>query len=227
MLAVSMKNGVIFIVFLALAAFFGGCATTPKGILITTRSNPDFSPTRTDAICMSLQNHPSKEDTALGSALMAELANEHFNIITNADARYTLVYLVEDDSTAFISEHDETDPVLAPPPQNNAQMVSSGMFGQPYNPGGMYSSPGGLYKTTDVTTPLVFTDKGIRLYLYARPKGQSGGLQLAWEGYIGGGRTVTPERIQFLIKTLLGYFGQDYTGRIDLTDSVSSASLTH
>src|SRR5665213_1910437 len=36
------------------------------------------------------------------------------------------------------------------------------------------------------------------------------------QGYIGGGTSVTAGRIPFLVKTLLGYFGQDYAGKIDL-----------
>ena len=221
-----MKKRIFLFVSLALVTLFTGCATAPKGILITTQRDPDFLPTRTNTISMTLRPNPSPEDAALGSVLMAELASEHFNIVTNADADYTMTYLIEDDSTAYISEHYEVNPVLAPPPQNNAQMDGQAMtYGGPV-PAQSYS-PNGVYAATLVNTPLVFTDKGIRLYLYSNPKTHPGGLQIAWQGYIGGGRTITAERIPFLVKILLGYFGQDYTGRIDLTNPVPSASLTH
>lgn len=215
-----MKNCIFLFLSLALAAFFTGCATAQKGILITTQRNPDFSPTRAETISMTLRPNPSPEDVVLGSALTAEMASEHFNIITNADANYTMTYLIEDDSTTVISEHDEVNPVLAPPPQSNRQIISGAVFGQPY-------SPNGTYTVSTVSTPLIFTDKGIRLYLYTNPKIRSGGIQIVWQGYIGGGRTVTPERIPLMVKTLLNYFGQDYTGRIDLTNSAPSPPLTH
>ena len=158
---------------------------------------------------MALRPNPSREDALLGAALMTELSNEHFNITTNADADYVLNYLVEDNSTVVVSQHEEVQPVFAPPPQSNRQMSGAFIGGQPYN-------PGDTYRIHMVSTPLVFTDKGIRLYLFANPKKQPQGFQLAWQGYIGGGTSITAERIPFLIKTLLGHFGEDYTGKIDL-----------
>ena len=71
-------------------------------------------------------------------------------------------------------------------------------------------------QTAIVETEYIHPDQGIRLYLYVNPKTHPGGLQIAWQGCIEAGETVSPDREPLLIKTLLGYFGQDYTGRIEL-----------
>jgi hypothetical protein len=68
---------------------------------------------------------------------------------------------------------------------------------------------------TIVQTEYVHPNKGIRLYLYANPEKYSG-LQIAWQGCIEAGESVSPDREPLLIRTLLGYFGQDYAGSIDL-----------
>ncbi len=204
-----MKPILFLIFFVSLAIISTGCASTQKSVLITAQRDPHYSLSRSNTISLGLRPNPSREDALLGAALTTELFNERFNITTNADADYVLNYLVEDDSTVVVSQHEEVQPVFAPPPRNNAQMSGGSIGGQPYN-------QGGIYRTHMVSTPLVFTDKGIRLYLFTNPNKQPHGFQLAWQGYIGGGTSITTERIPFLIKTLLGYFGEDYTGKIDL-----------
>ena len=205
-----MKPFLFLIFSVSLAIISTGCASTPKSVLITAQRDPHFSLSRSNAISMALHPNPSREDALLGAALMTELSNEHFNITTNADADYVLSYLIEDDSTVVVSRHEEVQPVFAPPPQNNAQ-VSGAFFmgGRPYN-------QGDIYRTQTASTPLVFTDKGIRLYLFTNPKKQPQSFQFAWQGYIGGGTSITAERIPFLVRTLLVYFGEDYSGKIDL-----------
>jgi hypothetical protein len=209
MQTVHMKLFLILIFSVSLAVISNGCASTPKSVLITAQRDPHYSLSRSNAISMALHPNPSRENALLGAALMAELSNKHFNITTNADADYVLTYRVEDNSTAVVSQHEEVQSVFAPPPQNNAQMSGAFIGGQTYN-------QGDTYRIHTVSTPLVFTDKGIRLYLFTNPKKQPQGFQFAWQGYIGGGTSITAERIPFLVKTLLGYFGEDYSGKIDL-----------
>ena len=120
---------------------------------------------------MALRLNPGREEALLGAALMTELSNEHFNITTNADVDFVLSYLVEDDSTVVYSKHTEIEPVFAPPPQTTAQILSS--------PPGLNAN--GIYRVHTVSTPLTFTDKRIRLYLFAKSKTQSQGLQIAWQ----------------------------------------------
>ena len=201
-----MKPFLFLIFSVSLAIISTGCASTPKSVLITVQRDPHYSLSRSNTISMALRLNPSREDALLGAALMTELSNEHFNVTTNADADYILSYLVEDDSRMVYSKHTETEPVFAPPPQTTAQILSG--------PPGLNAN--GIYRVHTVSTPLIFTDKGVRLYLYANPKMRSQGLQIAWQAYIGGGTSITAGRIPFLAKTLLGYFGQNYTGKIVL-----------
>lgn len=202
---------------LALAALSSGCASTaPTGILVTAQRDPSFSPLRTDKICLAQQPNPNAEDAALTSALMTELTNENFNIVTNIDSDYTLACVIEDDSTT-----ESVPRAIHPYTQSNAQWV------QPEMP--VAGSSTGRYldredqedvgepglQTQIVQAEYVHPEQGIRIYLYANPK-RHPGLQIAWQGCIEAGKTVSSEREPLLLKTLLSYFGQDYTGRVDL-----------
>jgi hypothetical protein len=167
-----MKPFLFLILPVLLAIISTGCASTPKSVLITAQCDPHYSLSRSNTISLALRPNPSREDALLGAALMTELSNEHFNITTNADADYVLNYLVEDNSTVVVSQHEEVQPVFAPPPQSNRQMSGAFIGGQPYN-------PGDIYRTHTVSTPLVFTDKGIRVYLFTNPKKLKG---FNWHG---------------------------------------------
>jgi len=205
-----MKNSIVLFLSLALAAFITGCATTPKGILVSAQRDPAFSPAKTNTICMAIQSNPSRENAALASVLMAEMARENFNIVTNFDADYTLAFLIEDDSTSEIVPRAEHlyNPDLPPQPA----VAGGGLAPLNYE----NEQPGEpSMQTAIVETEYVHPNKGIRMYLYANPK-KYPGLQIAWQGCIEAGETVSPDREPLLIQTLLGYFGQDYTGRIDL-----------
>ncbi len=206
-----MKTCIILLFSLVLAALLPGCASTPQmGTLITAQRNPNFSPTRTEKICLAQQLHPRNEDAALGSALMAELTRENFNIVTNKDADYTLAYLIEDDST--VESVRQTTPAYTYP---KPMLAGSSVPKNPLNPEGQENTGEPSLETTTVQTDYVHVNMGIRLYLYANPK-KYPGLQIAWQGCIAVGKKVSTGREPLLVRTLLGYFGQDYTGRIDL-----------
>ncbi len=207
-----MKNRINLVLLLALAALFTGCAsTTPQGILVTAQRDPAFSPTRTDRICLTQQLNSRPEDAALARALTAELTRENFNIVTNTDADYTLACVIEDDSTSVSVPR-------AIHPYSNAptSTVTPNVPGiDPLSPEERENGGQPGLQTEIVQVEYVHPDQGIRLYLYANPK-KHPGLQIAWQGCIEAGQTVSPGREPLLIKTLLGYFGQDYTGRVAL-----------
>jgi hypothetical protein len=188
-----------------------GCATN-NGVIVSARHDAHFSPTRTDKISMALRPNPSAEDAALGSILQAELKSEGFDIVTNADADYALACLVEDDSTVETYWHHELvaspNPyVVTLPPQTTGDRIVQDLTGQRQREFG---------ETVTVPVAVTVQRKGIRLYLYTNPKTHPGGLQIAWQGCIEAGKTIPAGRELVLIRTLLGYFGQDYVGRVTL-----------
>jgi hypothetical protein len=63
--------------------------------------------------------------------------------------------------------------------------------------------------------------QGIRLRLYPRANSRAASLQPAWDGYIDGGPKVSAERQPILLKTLLSYFGRDFTGSAPLLHDVT------
>jgi len=218
-LIMHMKKSIVLLFSLALAALFTGCASmVSNGVLVTAQRDPAFLPLRTDEICLSRQLHPSKEQIVLNFALTNELANEGFNVVTNTDADYTLACVIEDDSTdesVSRATHPYTvpSPVMTPGVPGSGEIKSFNPEEQEY-PQEQENAGEPSLETTIEQVEYVHVDKGIRLYLYANPKKYSG-LQIAWQGCIEAGETVSPDREPLLIRTLLGYFGQDYTGRIE------------
>jgi hypothetical protein len=205
-----MKGYVFLLLSMALAALSPGCASTaPTDTLITAQRNPDFSPARTDTICLSQQLDPRPEDAALRSALTAELARENFNIVTNTDADYTLAGVIEDDST--VEPVRQTTPAYTYP----NPMLAGPFLARPMTPEGQENTGEPSLESATVQTDYVHVNSGIRLYLFANPK-KHPGMQIAWEGCIAAGKTVSAEREPLLVKTLLGYFGKDYNGRVGL-----------
>lgn len=193
-----------FLLLSLLTILSAGCAS--NRVLVSTRHDAHFSPTPADKISMALRPNPSAEDAALGSVLLAELARENFNIVTNVDADYVLAYLVEDDSTEnYVPARDYA---ISAPSQTSKDIIASGLPAPP----GFTRAPSGFAPSAGATI-IVYHNKGIRLYLYANPK-KYPGLQIAWEGCIEAGESIPAEREAVLIRTLLGYFGQDYIGRV-------------
>jgi hypothetical protein len=208
MKTLEMKPILVLFVSVLLVIISNGCASAPKSAVITAQRDSHYSLSRSNAISVALRPNPSPENALLGAVLMAELYSEHFNITTNADAEYVLNYLVEDNSNVVFSQHEIVQPVFAAPPQSTGAFLG----GQPNN-------QGDIYRVHTVSTPLVFTDKGIRLYLFTNPKKQPHGFQFVWQGYIGGSTSITAERLPFLVKSLLCHFGEDYNGKIDLAEA--------
>jgi hypothetical protein len=56
----------------------------------------------------------------------------------------------------------------------------------------------------------------ISLYLYTNPQKTADGLNVVWRGTIDAGKSLPPDQEPFLIRTLLGYFGQAHDGPVRL-----------
>lgn len=196
---------------LALAIFLAGCAS--KHPTVGAWRGTGFSPARTDKIALTLRPNPGAEDAELGRLLTAELQRQGFNLVPQAEADYTLAYAVEDDSTAtYVPRHDVA---VAAPPQTSQYIISSANQAQP----GFSRPPPGFTPASSIgPRTYVYHNKGLRLYLYTNPKTHPGGLQIAWSGCIEAGERVSAEREPLLIKKLLGYFGQDYHGTVNLDE---------
>lgn len=183
-----------------LAILSAGCASHHP--MVNTWSNAQFSPTRADKMGLTLRPNPSPEDAELGRLLVAELKLEGFDLVPIEKADYLLTYVLEDNWT--VDEQNRITTSVVPPPQTTQQMFLPPQAQTPSAP------------ISTVSTPIVFHSKGIRLYLYTNPQTRPGGLQIAWQGYIDAGNTVSAERETVLIRTLLGCFGQEQHRRVDL-----------
>jgi hypothetical protein len=208
----------LFLLMPFLAMLSAGCATTNHPTLAARRGD-GFSPARTDKIALTLRPNPGPEDALLGRLLTAELQREGFHLVPPEQADYTLVYAVEDDSTAtYLPERDF---VVATPQETEQQRAASAT---PPPPGFSRPRPGFTPASSIGPTVVVYHDKGIRLYLYTNPQTHAGKFELAWSGCIEAGERISPDREPMLIKKLLGYFGQDYLGQVNLDSSGSTPS---
>jgi hypothetical protein len=194
-----MKSYLLFFLLtLMLITFSTGCVSNRANVGAWRDSN--FSPTRTSKIALTLMSNPSIEDAELGRALIAELKRENFNLVPSSEADYTLACAVEDNSEQIYTPSQQ--PFLSTPPQITGQAYDESAFR--------------TQQTQFPPTLIVVHKKDIRLYLYTNPQTHSGSLHIAWTGSIEAGETVSTNREPALIKTLLGYFGQEYTGPVNL-----------
>ena len=201
-----MKTPSLPLLFLCLVILSTGCAT--NSVLVTAQRDSNFFPTPTDRINMSRRPNPSAEDAMLGSLLASELARQHFNIVTNPDAEYTLTYLVEDDSTATYipSRH-----YAVLPPNETIGLTQPIATITP-----LVQDPAIREEETAAPVMVVYHAKGIRLYLLANPKRHPGGLQIAWQGCVEAGTAISPDHEAALIRALLEHFGTDFSGKVTL-----------
>lgn len=191
-----------------LTILLAGCASNHP--TVGAWRSAGFSPAPTDKIAFTLRPNPSDEDAEAGRILTAELERKGFNLVPLAEADYTLAYAVEDDSTeTYLPRRDFA---LSPPPQTSQDILASAAPG----PSGYMRAPSGFAPSIGPTV-VVYHSKGIRLYLYTNPQTHSGKFQLAWSGCIDAGERVSAKREPLLIEALLGYFGQDYVGRVALS----------
>jgi hypothetical protein len=185
------------IVMLILSA---GCAT--KLPMVSAVSYSQFTPVPTNAIALSTKANPNPEDEELNRVLIAELNRQGFNLVPYEKADYILTYAIEDE---WMEDREQS--IIArpmPPAQTTAQM----------DWGTGTQTPG--ISPVSVTTTFTSQSKGIRLIVYTNPKRHPGGLEIVWQGCIDSTQTLSSENETALIRTLLGYFGQNHEGRVAL-----------
>jgi hypothetical protein len=187
---------------LALAVLAAGCASPQP--TVSTWNNAPFAPARTDKIGLTLRSNPSPEDAELGRLLVTELKREGFDLVPIEQADYLLAYALEDDRVE-VDNYRTAPPATMGPPQTTAQIISPPQRHTYGGPAPGVSAP-----------PFVFHNQGIQLYLYTNPQTRPGGLQVAWQGYVSTGQTVSTEQELVLIQTLLRYWGQEHHGPVSL-----------
>ncbi|HEV2434742.1 MAG TPA: hypothetical protein VG077_01980 [Verrucomicrobiae bacterium] len=185
----------------ALVILMAGCATHHP--LASTWHESQFSPTRADKIALTLRPQPSPEDAELDRLLVGELKREGFNLVPIEKADYLMAGTMSDE---LLEDPRQQITINTPaaPPQTTGQILSQS------------ESLASSVPASRVSRPVVFRQRGIRLFLYTNPKTNPGGFQIVWQGYIVTGQTVTAERETLLIRTLLGYFGQEQHGLVNL-----------
>lgn len=198
-----MQKNCCFLGCLLLLVLSAGCVThRPE---LNTWRDDRFAPSPTNTLAFTARPNPSAEDAALGQMLVAEMRREGFVFVPEAQADYLLTYVLDDtmDERTYVEIHPHESMMSVRPltPQTTQQAIYSS-----------YSPMTGA----DTVTTLVFHSKDIRLYLYTNPKTHPGGLQMAWQGNMAAGKSVTAARELQLIRTLLGYFGKDQNGRVNL-----------
>jgi len=205
---------VLFPSLLVIAVVSMGCASHKAYVLA--RRDGSYSPSPASKIAIVNNLKPRPEDQTLCVALMAELKQQGFRIVSQEEAEFTLSYWIEDnwhERKVPVRTYDSPgyDPRFSPGPMPSSQLYAGGT-----PPGAIaYQSPtAGRVTETMVDDPVAV--QGIRLKLHSRDSARAGRLETAWEGYIDGGFKVVPEREPILLRTLLTYFGKDYTGRARL-----------
>ncbi len=179
-----------------------GCITHRP--TLSTWRDSTLTPTRADKIALTPQLNPSPETAALGRLLTAELQREGFHLVPADQADYLMAYALEDE----LVNQGRTIAITtaASPPQTTAQVMDE------TPPGGYSSDP--TIPARAVSQPVVYRNRGIRLFLYNNPKTHPGGFRIVWQGYISSGLSASPQRETILLKTLLGYLGQEYHGPV-------------
>ena len=175
-----------------------GCAT--KRPMVSAGRYSQLSVTPTNTIALTTKVKPGRADTELNRILVAELQREGFNVVSYEIADYILAYTFEDEWT---ENHQQSVTARQMPASQTTTQLMSGS--QPTD------TPSAIADTS-------FTSQtqGIRLVLYTNPKTHPGGLQIAWQGCIDPGKNISSQNEPALIRTLLGYFGRDYNGPVNL-----------
>jgi hypothetical protein len=190
---------------LAVGLLAPGCASSKPQI--SAWRNPSFAPSPTNRLALTLRPHQSPEDARLGDMLVAELERKGFKLVPSEQADYLLTYALDQviDTVTF------PDPLLntwqqTPPAQTTWQMNQQNPFPRMY----AQNWTGSGLKT------ISYFGRNIRLYLYTNPKTHEGNFQVAWQGNIDIDQHASEENELLSLKALLGYFGTDHNGPVQL-----------
>lgn len=193
-----------------LAVLSAGCASHRP--VVSAWNNSQLSLTRADKLALTLRPDPSPEDAELGRILVAELQREGFDLVPIEKADYLLACALGDDWEQAQQHQMITTTIPGSPPQTTRQILAQT---QPSLTSSVPESSLGV-PASSISKPFIFHSRGIRLFLYNNPKTHPGRLQIAWQGYITVEKSVSAERETVLVKTLLGYWGQEQHGPVNL-----------
>lgn len=188
----------------ALVILLAGCATHRP--VVSAWRDSQSTPTRADTIGLIAQPDASPANAELSRLLTAELKREGFKLVPVEQADYLMAYTLEDE----LVDQGRTVAMTTPtsPPQTTRQVLGFSATGD--------SLTDPTLPARTISQPVVFRNRGIRLFLYNNPKTHPGGFQIVWQGYITAGQTASAERETALIRALLGYWGQEYHGSVNL-----------
>ena len=190
-----------------------GC--TSRAYVIA-RQNAQYQLSTADKITIAEHAHPGPEEQSLRKALLSELRQKGFNVVSSSEADYALSYWIDVSwkrGKVVVPSHDTTlaQPVMVPGVPGGGS--SANRVPPRLTPVGTYpDSPLGIQHVAEVPWEI----KGIRLKVFPQANMRAGNLQTAWDGYIEVGKEVSEAREPVLVSTLLNYFGTDFTGKAKL-----------
>lgn len=203
-----MKTPLLLLFLGCLALGLSGCATR-SALVIARCPKPLPAAAKKIAILPSPQPQPSEE--FLVKCVATGLKQAGLEIVPQPQADFMLSCAFEDDWQTY---QRPTTPTVAPYMQS-----STGPILVP--PGTLLfkgSRWSGESPITSTYTEEQVAIKGIRLRIFWNRGLQTGHFETAWEGYIETGRQSDEEREPILIRTLLRYFGRNYSGKAKLDE---------
>ncbi|HEX5219813.1 MAG TPA: hypothetical protein VFZ59_09620 [Verrucomicrobiae bacterium] len=204
-------SSMIRIALLAGACLLAGCSS---GAYVIARQNAQYQLSATNKITIADHAHPGPEEQSLRKALMSELRQKGFHLVSSEEADYALTYWIDVSwkRGKIVVPGQEATPVIVPGAPGGGN--SSHRVPPRLTPVGTYydSSPLGIQHVVEVP----WETKGIRLKVFPQASLRAGNLQTAWDGYIEVGKEVSDAREPVLVRTLLNYLGTDFIGKARL-----------
>jgi len=181
---------------------------------VIARHNSQYQLSATNKIAIADHAHPAPEEQSLRTAVMSELREKGFKIVSSSEAEYTLTYWIDvswkrGKVVVPGGEARWTQPVFVPGGGRYDSRVPPRIT--PVGPTSS-DSPLGIQHVVEVP----WETKGIRLKVFPQTSMRAGNLQTAWDGYIEVGDEVSEAREPVLVRTLLNYFGTDFVGKAKL-----------
>lgn len=179
---------------------------------VIARQNAGHQLSISNKIVIADHAQPAPEEQFLRATLMSELRRQGFNLVAASEAEYTLTYWIDASwkrgkvvipargSSTWV---DPNRPTTFPSPPSMPRVQTPEFY-----------SDSGLGIQHVVEVP--WETKGIRLKVFSQESMRAGNMQTAWDGYIEAGEKVSEKHETTLVRTLLHYFGTDFTGKAKL-----------
>lgn len=202
-----MKKTFLFMMMLML---FVSCATRTVGTAyISSQTDPNYSPVKTDPIYILLGDEASMSDRQFYPFLKTEMVTNGFNIVDDASAAKYLLLL----KTA--SERPKIEKVMIVPQQTPANPYSHTHTGDknmvqrsPFNDA-FLASMQSYHQKKQLEEAQEKIEK-IYLMLYATEDIRNEKFMTVWEGYIGAGEKGYKSHSRAVLKSLFDVFGTNY-----------------